>query len=255
MKHKLRVKRPVPVFVVNSALIIYIAFFYPYSRTEEPPHFKNYPAMNGMLKTVAVLLFFLFTLPVVKAQVHWAVKGGGQVSYASIRKDNNRTATTAVPGLNAGLAAKVYFEKGLAFASGIQYSLRGYKTKPAVTTDPAKTYTFHYAELPLMLEVDFASEDNGPYLKIGPYMSLVITGKEKYKDATGKTIMRTPKIDFSGQEFNRFDGGFQAFFGYQFNKQFYAEGGFQLGGNMSNNENGPTIRQRVASVSVGYYFK
>jgi hypothetical protein len=211
--------------------------------------------MNCIPQRLTVLLVFIFSANFLDAQVLWAVKGGGQVSYASIRKDNDRTATTPIGGLQAGLAAKVYFEEKLAFASGLQYSLRGYKTKPLVSTNPAKTYTFHYVELPLMMEIDFGTKEKGAYVKIGPYLSLAITGKEKYKDATGNTVTRTPKINFSGQEFNRFDGGFQALLGYQFSKKFFAETGFQLGGNMSNNEQGPTIRQRTASLAVGYYFK
>lgn len=211
--------------------------------------------MNRFLTQSVLLVFVLLVLNEAKGQVLWGIKGGGQISYASIRKDDNRTATTPVGGGNLGLVAKIYFEDKLAFVSGIQYSLRGYKTKPSLATDPAKTYTFHYAELPIMIEIDFSSKEKGGYFKIGPYLSLLGTGKEKYKDAIGKTITRTPKIDFSGQEFNRFDGGFQAFIGYMFNKKIFAEAGFQLGGNISNNDNGPLIRQRTPSLSIGYYFK
>jgi Outer membrane protein beta-barrel domain len=211
--------------------------------------------MYRHIKQLAVFLTIIFLVYQSNAQLIWAVKAGGQLNFASIRKDNNRTATTPIAGINAGLIAKIYFEENLAFVSGLQYSLRGYKTKPALAGEPAKTYTFHYAELPLMIEIDFESKEKGAYVKIGPYMSIVITGKEKYKDATGKTVTRKPKIDFSGQEFNRFDAGFQAFTGYRFNKKFFAEAGFQLGGNISNADNGPLVRQRTASLSIGYYLK
>jgi Outer membrane protein beta-barrel domain len=211
--------------------------------------------MCRIIKQLAILLTLVFSVYLSNAQLIWAAKGGGQINFASIRKDNDRTATTPIAGINAGLVAKIYFEENLAFVSGLQYSLRGYKTKPALSSDPAKTYTFHYAELPLMIEIDFESKEKGAYVKIGPYMSLIITGKEKYKDAAGKTVTRKPKIDFSGQEFNRFDAGFEAFTGYRFNKKFFAEAGFQLGGNISNADNGPLVRQRTASLSIGYYFK
>lgn len=117
--------------------------------------------MNRMLKQATALLLVLLVLNTAKAQLQWAIKGGGQVSYASIRKDNDRTQTSPVGGANLGLIAKIYFEERLAFVSGIQYSLKGYKTKPSLASVPAKTYTFHYAELPLMMEIDFKSKEKG----------------------------------------------------------------------------------------------
>jgi Outer membrane protein beta-barrel domain len=205
-----------------------------------------------LLLTAALLFFISFA----NAQIHWAVKAGAQISYASYKKDGSKISTSTVAGFNAGITGKIYFDENVAFVSGLQYSAKGYeiKTMPA---DPIKKYRLNYIELPVMLQFDLpATTANKFYCKVGPSIGIGLSGKETYTTIDGTRVSNNVILSVTGNYFGLFDASLNFFAGYTYKGILFAEAGFAYGiGNINNDMDGPVIKTRVPSVSIGYLFR
>ncbi len=111
------------------------------------------------------------------AQLQYALKAGVQLSTANYRRDCSKISTNSITGFTAGIVAKVYFDDRVAFVTGISYNARGYKVS-TLPGDTIKTYRLNYADIPLMLQVDFEQKGKGLYGKFGPALGIGISGKE-----------------------------------------------------------------------------
>jgi Outer membrane protein beta-barrel domain len=190
------------------------------------------------------------------AQVHWAIKAGTQISAASYKVDGSKISTNTIVGFNAGVLAKVYFDDKVAFVSGLQYNALGYSIV-AVTGDPKKTYRLNYADIPVMVQFDLSkTRGSGFYCKAGPSVGVGISGKEIYTDMYGTRVRNKAILSLTGNHFGLFNASFNAALGYSFTQKFFAEAAYAYGiGNIDNDPDGPNIKTRVASVSIGYFFK
>ncbi|MES1223723.1 MAG: porin family protein [Bacteroidota bacterium] len=190
------------------------------------------------------------------AQLHWAIKAGGQSSTASYKVDGVKISTNSIIGFNAGIVTKVYFDDKLAFVSGIQYSSRGYKVK-TLPGDTLKTYRLNYADIPVILQIDLsAKRGEGFYCKVGPSVGVGISGKEIYTGANGMQVRNKAILSVTGNHFGMFDAAMNAALGYSFAGKFFAEAAFAYGiGNINNDPTGPNIKTRVLSLNVGYFFR
>ena len=202
-----------------------------------------------------VLLALLCTVMYGDAQVHYALKAGGQISTARYIRDGNKISTNSIAGFNAGILAKVYFDDKVAFVTGLAYSARGYKVS-TLPGDTVKTYHLNYVDIPLMIQVDFQQKAKGFYGKFGPALGVGISGKEIYTGKNGQQIRNKAILSVTGNNFGLFDASLNAVLGYSFSNKFFAELGYAHGiGNIDNDPDGPNIKTRVLSLNLGYFFR
>jgi hypothetical protein len=63
-------------------------------------------------------------------------------------------------------------------------------------------------------------------------------------------------LSMTGNHLGVFDASLNAALGYVDSKRFFAEMAYAYGiGNINNDPNGPNIKSRVLSLSVGYFFR
>jgi len=189
------------------------------------------------------------------AQLQYAFKVGAQLSTANYKRDGKKIATSSISGFNAGILAKVYFDDRVAFVSGLSYSSRGYKVS-TLPGDTVKTYRLNYADIPVMIQIDFQKRGEGFYCKFGPALGIGISGKEIYTGMDGQQIHNKAILSVTGNHFGLFDASMNAAIGCSFTKKFFAEVLYAYSiGNIDNDPAGPNIKTRVASLSVGYFFR
>ncbi|MEP6749451.1 MAG: porin family protein [Bacteroidota bacterium] len=190
------------------------------------------------------------------AQIHWAIKAGAQISSANYKANGSTISTGTIIGFNAGILTKVYFDDKVAFVSGLHYSAEGYSiiTAPG---EPRKTYRLNYADIPVMVQFDLSkTRGSGFYCKAGPSVSVGISGKEIYTDMNGMRVHNQAILSLTGNHFGLFNASMNAALGYSFTQKFFAEASYAYGiGNIDNDPDGPNIKTRVASLSVGYFFR
>ncbi|MEO6316974.1 MAG: porin family protein [Chitinophagaceae bacterium] len=204
-----------------------------------------------------IVLFALLCLSLYSdAQIQWAIKAGAQLGSASYKRDGAKVATSAVAGFNAGLLARVYFDDKVAFSTGLQYNARGFTVK-TLPGDTARTYRLNYLDIPLLLHIDLSKEkNNGFYCKIGPSISIGLHGKEIYSGPNGVEIRKKAKLSLTGNYFGLFDASLNGVLGFSFTKKFFTEAAYAYGlGNINNDPNGPNIKSRVGSLSLGWYLR
>lgn len=189
------------------------------------------------------------------SQIHWAIKAGAQMSGAGYKRDGSHISTDNIGGFNAGILAKIYFDDKVAFVSGLGYSSRGYKV-PTLPGDTVKTYRLNYADLPVMIQIDLGRKrGEGMYCKFGPSIGIGISGKENYTSANGMEVRNKAILSLTGNHFGLFDAAANAAIGCTFSNKFFAELNYAYGiGNINNDPNGPNIKNRVASLSIGWFF-
>ncbi|HTE13221.1 MAG TPA: porin family protein [Chitinophagaceae bacterium] len=190
------------------------------------------------------------------AQIHWALKAGAQINTASYKTAGVKNATNNIAGFNAGIIAKVYFDDKVAFVSGIQYNAKGFTVK-TLPVDTQKTYRLNYADIPILLQIDLSKEKGkGFYCRLGPSIGVGLYGKETYTGTDGMEIRNKAILSVTGNHFGLFDASLNAMLGYSITQKFFAEAAYAYGiGNINNDPDGPNIKTRVLSVSVGYFLK
>jgi hypothetical protein len=205
---------------------------------------------------IIFLLAILCLTVCANAQIHWAIKTGSQTSSASYKADGSKISTDNIIGFNAGILAKVYFDDKVAFVSGLQYSVKGYAII-VVPGDPKKTYRLNYTDIPVMVQFDLSKTRGlGFYCKAGPSIGVGVSGKEIYTDKNGTKVRNNAILSVTGNNFGLFDASLNAALGYCFTKKFFAEAGYAYGiGNIDNDPNGPNIKTRVASLSIGWFLR
>jgi hypothetical protein len=190
------------------------------------------------------------------AQLQWAIKAGAQSNTASYKADGSKIPAGSIAGFNAGIVTKVYFDDKVAFVSGLQYNAKGYSIM-TVAGDPQKTYRLNYVNIPIMVQFDLSKTRGlGFYCKAGPSIGVGISGKEIYTDMNGVKVRNNATLSVTGNHFGLFDASLDAAIGYSFTRKFFAEAAYAYGfGNIDNDPDGPAIKTRVASLSIGYFLR
>lgn len=207
------------------------------------------------MKFIAIAAFLCLSFTA-GAQVHWAIKAGAQISSAAYKRDGGKIGTRTVAGFNAGILGKIYFDDKVAFVTGFVYSGKGYRVK-TLPGDTLKTYRLNYTEVPVMVQFDLSrARGQGFYCKAGPSVGIGVSGKESYTGRNGMQVKNKVVLSMTGNHLGVFDASLNAAFGYADSKRFFAEMAYAYGiGNINNDPNGPNIKSRVLSLSVGYFLR
>lgn len=218
---------------------------------------------NKQMKKIYLLIVLVISVTIVSAQTKIAVKAGWNVSTARVHyMDEPNQKDIKQPnfyknGFGIAVLFKTQFDDILHFSPTIGYNLRGYSYKPVSGDTSEYDNTIHYIDIVPALSADFpvGERKNTFVISAGPQLGIAVAGTEKITRA-GVTTSKKMKINVDG-EYGMFDLGISTGIGFHTPKMF-VEAGFQLGLANINNDfelDGRNIRNRMLSLSFGYYLK
>lgn len=217
--------------------------------------------ISPFVKPILIIVFFIFfTSTFISAQTRFNFFAGPQITSVNYVLHGDNQKTSIKPGLQLGIGSKIEFENRLFFSPSVYYSLKGYKVtleKSALPPDPAainNNVTVHTLETAFLLQYDFNNNPSHFFIKFGPSLDFQILGHEKFDRVDGTTISRSMKYNFSN--YGRYAASAVIHAGYEMSTSVFFYAFYQQGlTNLDNADLGPTIKYRVAGITVGKFFK
>lgn len=158
----------------------------------------------------------------------------------------------------AGATLKVPFDGHLYFAPSLLYSLKGYTVTMNNATNPPDTNalnnntTIHTIEVAPLLQFDLSNKPSHFFIRYGFSVEVAMAGHEKYDVKSGGSVSQPMKFGFT--HYGRYGANEIMQLGYESNGGFYMLASYHRGlGNMSNVDEGPTIKYRAVSICFGIY--
>ena len=188
-------------------------------------------------------------------EVRIAAKAGWNYSTARAIYSGVQQSTGYTSGYGIGALVKIPFEGVLHFSPSVMLNKRGFIINPSTGTNKKEQYTITYLDIIPSFSFDFAHQGNAFVVSVGPDFGFTNFGKLKATD--NNNITTSQKLQFGFTGYGWFDLGLNASVGYHMKKVF-VEAGYMLGlASVNNNEENDqrNIRNRMLSLSVGYYFK
>lgn len=179
-------------------------------------------------------------------------------AYYSVRYKQQETGSKY--GFQAGASLKIPFENRLFFHPHIYYSAKGYTvtlTEPA--TPPSNLAVnndtrFHTLEVVPALQYDLSKKPSHFFIRLAPAMDFALGGTETFDEISGRRVKR--KMTFSFADYGYAAASFVLHAGYEHQSGWYLFAHYDRGvAGAVNADAGPTIRHRVAGISVGKYVK
>jgi hypothetical protein len=206
-----------------------------------------------MKKNITVFTLLLIATSTF-AQVKIGVKGGWNYASAKAVYSDVKQSTSFINSMGIGITAKVPFDGVLNFSPSVMVNKRGFIVKPTSGVNSKEQYSITYVDLIPAFSVFFPKKNNSFAISLGPDFGFTNFGKLKYTDSTGTT---SKKIKFGYGSIGWFDIGLNASISYH-TKKIFIEAGYLYGlSSINNNEeyDQRNIRNRVFSLSIGYFFK
>ena len=208
------------------------------------------------MKKIIVCFATLLFINAIKAQeIKIAAKAGWTYSSARAIYSGTKQSTGFTSGYGIGAMIKIPFEGILHFSPSIALNRRGFIINPSTGTNKKEQYSITYLDIIPSFSFDFPVTSNAFVIGIGPDFGFTNFGKLKATD--NNNITTTQKLQFGFTGYGWFDLGLNATVGYHMKKVF-VEAGYMLGlASINNNEENDqrNIRNRMLSLSVGYYFR
>ncbi|MBS1512627.1 MAG: PorT family protein [Bacteroidetes bacterium] len=207
------------------------------------------------MKKIGIGVLATLFIHLVQAQVKLAAKAGWTMSTARAMYNGIKQPTDYVVGFSAGAMAKIPFDGVLHFSPSVTINKRGFVVKPINGPNAKEQYTITYLDLVPSLSFDFPNKENSFVISFGPDFGFTNFGHSKITDAGGMTSSQ--KMTFGFTNWGWFDLGLTAGAGYHM-KKIFIEAGYLHGlASINNNEENDqrNIRNRMFSVSIGYYFR
>ncbi|MEP6615252.1 MAG: porin family protein [Ginsengibacter sp.] len=204
------------------------------------------------LVTSAISFFFLLT---VNSQSNLGIKAGFNYSTATIIAKGVHQKVQYQVGYGAAIIFKTWFDGVLHFSPYIAYNRRGYAYVPTDGLVSKIENTVHYIDIVPALSFDFPTTSNQTFIVgFGPVVGFAITGKEKITDKNG--VLTENKIVFGFGDYGRYDAGLTGNIGYRYHSYLLEISYLYSLTDLQNNDDiDSDIRNRMLSLSVGYYFK
>ncbi len=202
--------------------------------------------------TAAFAAFLLYNTAT--AQTKIAIKGGPAFSIAKADVNGVKLASSWKPGFTLGVLFDVPFDGVLHFSPFASYNMMASRLdyKPA---DTLTQTTIHYLHIAPGFSAHFkAGETNDFVIGFSPVLGLTNFGTKKI---TAGGVTASNKIKFGFEGLGWFDLGLNGSLGYHFKKVF-AELNYYHGiSNINNNVefDGTSIRNRMLSLNIGYFFR
>src|SRR5437762_5199325 len=213
------------------------------------------------MKKITIFSVTFFYCFVAFAQTEFGVFAGAHASSAIYTVENVKQSTDFKYGFHVGVDYKIPFENKLTFVPALSYKMMGYKVvfdRPSFPPDllaKDNDTRFHEIDIDLLLQYDLGRFANHFFLRAGPSFNFILSGKEKYNLMTGENVSRNMKFSVLNS-YGRYGAAVVAQFGFEMTGgfTFYAHYVQHLI-SMSNEEDGPSIRNRMVGITIGKFFK
>jgi outer membrane protein with beta-barrel domain len=217
--------------------------------------------MNNLTCCILVFLSALIISSHSHAQVRLSLFAGGQSTNVKYSIHEVKQPTESKFGFHGGLGMKVNFEGHLYFFPSMSYYQFGYdvsynkKSNPPDSLATANSVRMHQLHIDPVLQFDIGKTPSHFFLRAGPSFQFVISGKEKYTKSAGELVDQKMNLGIY-EDYGRILVSLVPAIGYETASGFYVDFQYTLGlTSMCNVDNGPQILQRMAGVTLGYYFK
>jgi hypothetical protein len=213
------------------------------------------------MKKITIFSVALFCCIVTLAQPEFGIFAGPHASSAIYAIQNAKQSTDSKFGFHAGVDCKIPFENKLTFVPALSYKMMGYKVvfdRPSFPPDMLakdNDTRFHEVDIDLLLQYDLSKSASHFFLRAGPSFNFILFGKEHYNLLTGEDVDRNMKFSVLNS-YGRYGAAVVAQVGYETASGFVIYGHYvQHLISMSNEENGPSIRNRMVGITFGRFFK
>jgi Outer membrane protein beta-barrel domain len=202
--------------------------------------------------TLCVQIFIGFTST---AQVHFGFKAGPHMSTAYVKTpEGNKPPVNSGLGFHIGAEARVPFEGNLFFLPQFQYAYKTFEVEYHTADTQSKKLYMHYIEIPLLLDYETNAGGKGWTFQFGPSFSVAINGKQEIVNNAGTGDKSDVKFAFDA--YGRFEANAVANVGYRFANHLAVTVGYSLGmGSIVDDDYGPVIKPRMATLSMHYWLK
>lgn len=216
------------------------------------------------MKKLNLFVLCFLTSVIAFSQAEFGVFAGPQITSASyftpeINLGKTKQKTEMKYGFHAGGMLRVQFDGKLWFAPMVNYTMQGYKvtfTRPSIPPDSSATnndVTIHTLQFAPLFQYNFSDKPAHFFIKAGPSIDIHIFGKEKFNKSGGGSVNRNMK--FSYADYGRYGANLNLHLGYETSSGFVVSGHYTLGfGSIVNTDNGATVFNRAAGISIGKYF-
>jgi len=197
----------------------------------------------------------------VNAQVQVGFFVGPNASTAHYSVNGTKQNTNYKIGFHAGGMVEIPFDKGLLFTPSLSYNLMGYKVdfnNPSYPPDllaKDNNTSYHEMDLDMLLQFDLGKKPDHFFLKLGPSLSLILAGREKFNLLTGEQVNRSMTFSVLNS-YGRYDAAAVIQFGFESSKGFFVSAEYkQHLISMNNEDQGPSIRNQLIGVTFGKFLK
>ncbi|HEY2720797.1 MAG TPA: porin family protein [Chitinophagaceae bacterium] len=205
-------------------------------------------------------LAFLYTITA-QAQVSFGIFAGPHESSAIYSVKNTKQSTDYKFGFHIGAEFKIPFENKLSFSPAVSYRELGYKVVFNTPSYPPDLLAinnntrFHEMDLDFLLQYDFGKKPGKFFLKAGPSLGLIVAGQEHFDLATGEHVDRPMKFSVLNS-YGRYGAAVVVQLGFETTHGLVIQADFvQDLISMNNEEEGPSIRNRLLGITIGKYLK
>lgn len=218
--------------------------------------------MSLTLRPSKILLLgiFLVTVFFSAAQTRFALFAGAHAVMADYKVRGVKQNTDFKPGFLIGVNSKIEFENKLYFSPSLFYSYKGYKVTLNQAAYPPdleaikNDISVHALEISTLLEYDFTHNPSHFFVKFGPAVEMLLAGREKTLLINGNTVSRSMKFGFTA--YGRYAASAVIQFGYKLKNDFFLQVHYAHGlSNLNNADAGPSIKYRIAGLSIGKFLK
>lgn len=210
-------------------------------------------------KIILIAVITFFAHPFIYSQTRFYYFAGPQITTVRYYVHNVKQDVNFKPGFILGAGAKIEFENHLYFSPAVYYSYKGYKVKFDQTAYPPDLTAIdnntgiHTLETAFLLQYDFSKDPSHFFIKLGPSLDFQLSGHEKFNRVDGSYVSRNMKYDFAS--YGRYAASAIVHAGYE-SRLFILSGYYEYGlTDLNNADNGPSIKYRIAGITISRYFK
>ena len=205
------------------------------------------------MKKYAIWMLVILLTGSAKAQVTTGFKVGANYSYAAVKSPEGETIdVTGGTGFHAGMQLRIPFDVDLYFTPQFQYAYKTFTVNYNYADTSSIAMKYHYLEIPLLLEYHPNIDDRGFFAQFGPSFSIAAAGTQVINSDMHSSSSEPIKFAFAA--YGRFEANLVANLGYQFSPRLQATIGYAYGlGSIVDNDFGPSIKPRMATVSLHYW--
>jgi hypothetical protein len=204
----------------------------------------------------------LLSLPTVVAQAQkteFGILAGPQITSSHYVLHGITQKTNAKTGGHLGLIARIPFEGNLFFSPSLVYSLKGFEVALTDTSSNpgieavGNSVRLHTLELAPLFTVYFSSAGTRPFVQFGPAADYAVFGNEAVRLKNGSTQSRS--MYFASDGYGRITASLLFRFGIETRSGLFFNAHYNHGlGSLNQNDYGPSIKHRIAGISVGKIF-